>query len=373
MKILSQFITLLAWLCLVTLLASCSNVDEESVDETEQDYAMLSVVMRGLPANGSNDSDKGYEVGTEVENQINDYRIYFFDTDDKYLGQCKDSLVFYSTEATEYQFIGVVPKAVEDKTEFKLVVLANWGESNYGDTQLVVGETTITELCEASWSKYSYNANTTARILNGAGIPFFGVHEYSGVKFTKGERTTLSDPLTLLRAMAKVEVLKKESDESESYDISSVTLTNYNTQGYCAPLATEKLDYDHDYTWEEDFAEDIHIIEGTESSSTLAFTKYNDRWIIYIPEYRNLETDGSAVRSDGMEAVIDVKFDFQTDADEPFRIYFAEYSNSKAGDRQNIERNNLYRYTLNYKVNKIFVVTGEWTDVFDNTIEFKQN
>lgn len=374
MKPLSQYITtLLAWFCFAALLASCNNVDDEAADnEAEQSHAMLSIVMRGMPASGSNDANDGYDVGIKEESIINDYRIFFFDTDNKYLGRCSDSLVIsHSSDYTEYEFIGVVPEIVEDKSEFKLVVLANWGESNYGDDNLVVGTTTISDMCEAVWAKYSYSASTTANILNGAGIPFFGVRTYSDVSFTKGSRTTLTDPITLLRAVAKVEVMKKQTDASAIYDISSVTLTNYNTEGYCAPLVTERSDYDHDYTWSSDFARDIHIVEGKENSGTLAFTKYNDTWIIYIPEYRNLNDDGT-VRSDDKESVIQVKFDFQKDDEEPFKIYFAEYTDSKAGARVDIHRNNLYRYTLNYTVHQIFVETGEWTDVFDNTIEFKK-
>lgn len=360
------------------LLSSCTNnAEEEYPEETEQEQAMLSIVVREAATN-ANDGGEGYEKGTSKESYISfnerDYRVLFFDTENKYLGICDGSFAQSSTsDYTEYQFSGVVPDVMLSKTSFKIVILANWG-NNYNDDELVVGETTINDLCEKSWSQFSCDANTTAEILKGTrGIPFFGVRTFTGVTFTKYQKTTLTDPITLLRAMAKVEVKKKDCDESNSYDITSVTLTNYNTTGYCAPLVTERSDYDHDYTLSEDFAEALHLVSNKESTGSLNFTEDNGTWVIYIPEYRNLTEDGTVVRSDGKEAIINVKFDFQKDGEEPYTLYFADYEDSQPGNRHNIERNNLYRYTLNYATHKLVVEAGEWTDVFENEIEFKKN
>jgi len=373
----SHSISIVVWLCIAILFHSCSSDTDNVPDEEVQGRTMLSLVVGGVRAEG-NSSGEDYDVGSVSDCNIDfygkDYRMYFFDSEDKYIGKCSETVASKETDDnTVFQLIGVVPDVMLEKMEFKIVVLANWG-NNYNDDELQKGVTTINDLCEKSWSQFSCDANTTKEIIKGTrGIPFFGVRKFSGVTFTRYQKTTLTDPITLLRAMAKVEVLKKETETSDSYNITSVTLTNYNTKGYCAPLVTERSDYDHDYVWSEDFVKALHLVNDTESTDPLSFTEDNGKWVIYIPEYRNLTEDGTDVRSDGKEATIKVKFDFQKDKDDPYTLYFADYDeNSEPGNRHNIERNNLYRYTLSFATHKLSVESGDWGGVFENEIEFKR-
>lgn len=372
----TKSIILATCLCCITFLVSCSRADTEP-DDGEQEQAVLSIVMRATRANGVNSSGE-YEEGTDYENAINtaggDYRILFFDTDNKYLGRCYG--IFTTTNATdytEYKFHGIVPDTLTSKSAFKIVVLANWEMYNEA---LTVGTTTINDLCNANWAQFNWDNNSTKEIINGTKhIPFFGVRKFSGVTFTKGETTTLSDPITLLRAVAKVEVSKENTKENEDYTLSEVSLSNYNTKGFCAPLVNDKDDYDHDYVWSMDFVHALHLVNDQENHTdkiNFFHDMEKDKWIAYIPEYQNLTEEGT-VRTDGYKSVINVKFDFQLKTDtREYEVNLAKYNENTNVVKEylNIERNNLYRYVINFAKGKIMVTTGDWVDVHDNDYYF---
>lgn len=382
----TKHIFLVAWLCCLTAFLTSCGSDAVNADEGEG-QTVMSFVMRAPQANGASGNGE-YEEGTANENAIGmddaDYRILFFDSSNKYLGRCYGAFTaMNSSEYTEYRFSGVVPETLLARATlkdgkytaaFKIVVLANWGA--YDDGALTVGESTIEDLCNAEWAQFSWDENSTQEIINGKKrIPFFGVRGFSGIEFAKGKTTSLgSYPITLLRAVAKVEVSKEDTEENKDYELKSVSLDNYNAKGFCAPLVDDRDDYDHDYIWSMDFVRSLHLVGNQEQKSTLAFyhDEETDKWVAYIPEYRNLEEDGITARNDGLLSAIKVRFDFQVEKDKEFTVFFADYyeNSNVVKEYLNIERNNLYRYVINFAKGKIKVVTGDWVQVYDNDYYF---
>ncbi len=382
----------------------------------------------------------GYEEGLWNENYVDteseDYRIYFF-TNDKDDGNAMDAngkntliatfepdeiSVVDGTNYMHYTVTGHTPSELLAYTDFKVVMLANWGAA-YPD--VFPGETTIDALCEAETGTYGAfidNAHDvpTAAMPDGRGtlIPFYGVREYKGISFTGGKGTTLAGDLTLLRAVAKVEIIfVGDGPEGDDTAFKDVTVHRYNSRGYCAPHGVYTVaDYSGDYSakpgkdgWPDAFVTGLHLVSTDASGNeindpanttfpdarTIAFknvqrretttdgttgvttvTRY-ETWRAYLPEYWNMGDDYSY-----MTLARTVPVGSGTGDDAPARdysIYFAEYTggltdaygDTEAEDkpnRMNVKRNNLYRYYVTFD-NLSVTVTLEvfpWVERLDN-------
>ncbi len=359
-------------------LVSCIN-DDAAVDEMGTRATMLSFDLV-MPLAGVSAPD-GYENGNQYENTINaaggDYRVYFYNsTDDTYIAKL-EGVTVSSTDAdlnTTYTIEGEVPEELLDYTTFKVVMLANWG--SYTEPQ---AGSTIADLCNSG----TFNASTYFSSTNTAYMPFYGVHEYSGVQFTANQTTELSGNLTLLRALAKVEVILT-NDASDDVSFDDVSIVHYNSAGYCAPTGVySQNDYGQPTSWDTDYVSTLHLVgnandsENAASATTLRTQAFNketsttqETWTLYLPEYDNSSTDFSYIlikTQDGAE----------------HEVYFAQYVNGETdayetggtGERWNIRRNNLYRYYVTVNIiNNVGVVLDIrvhwWDQEYDNTFNF---
>ena len=336
--------------------------------------------------------DGGFEQGAGLENYLgidnNNYRIYFFDADDDTFIDAFKLLLRPTVVTTEtgsgntnyiyYQFRGEVP--VNLPLRFKLVTLFNWPdypeiissdeEPVDGAYNLIPGVTTISDLYKHAKSKFtalSGNLSGDDPWLSKTGnhlIPFYGVREFNLRDYTDEIETKddgseqirgniyvdisktgkgVATPLPLIRAMAKVELIFSDlSGLDLTFD--KVSLTKVNPEGFCAPEATDYDDYDHGYSWESDFTQKVHLPwaeESTQKNSPtpkegLAMSNSEDerllqKWVAYVPEFLNGKED---------ECRIQIEMGDKTNY-----IYFSR--NAKAnGIRYNIERNNIYRFTI---------------------------
>lgn len=391
-----------AVLCILALLPCASCSDGKSEMEEEMTAAgedapvtmSLTIQTRAIQSNVEN-----YERGSKYENYIDinggDYKICFFTnyeaTDDK-ADPAADTYItsfepngYFVTEGDDYytySVVGEVPTELLAYSNFKVVMLANWG--SYGD--LEVGETTIDDICGETWSEDNHNHYTHLENFElgpGKLIPFYGVHDYEDITFEKGKAVTLPKPVTLLRAMAKVEVVL-DVDKDKTFSFEYVTLHRYNEEGYCAPEKVySKDDYDHDYTWNSDFVDDVHLVNGyndgngTPVEKELPFLQTKERsdedeetWVAYAPEYDNTtEIDDYSY--------IEVKL---KGYDKTYKIYFANYDDdgkttaysdaeTDFSDRYDIRRNYLYRFVVSVG-NDIRVFVRKWDNTYENVFEF---
>lgn len=357
------------------LLVSCA--DEELLKgsgERPDGETMLAVSFK-TPEVRNTGNGGLYEEGVDFENYIdldnNNFRIYFFDGGDnkfitKFVPKTKNLV-----GGSEHRITGVVPEKITRYSHLKVVVLANWRD--YGDRQIIPGITTIDDICNAAWSKFGIMEDFELGPDKKRLIPFYGVHEYRNVTFSKGKLTTLDTPVALLRAMAKVEVIlnmPKEADEA------SVDICGYNAEGFCAPEGVyTHSDYDHGGNWDEDYVNSPHLTNNG-SNDTGATDRRKpfrqvfkgvgiQQWVVYIPEYLNIKGKD--------ESYIEVRFG----TGESYQIYFAKYKNGQidGDERMNILRNNLYRYTGELKEDNsiVFSVTvDEFRVLPDEEIEWKK-
>ena len=376
------------WLfCLSWTLASCSR-DAEDPDVPSGGEAALTVGFK-IPTRAA----EGYEDGDTYENYIDiaggNYRIYFFDTDDKFIARFAPSgfLAADGSDYRQYSVLGKAPDALVEHNSFKMVVLANWPkypEDSDVNATLEEGVTTIADICDASWAQYGCltdgsGTNPAAVALNpdaGRLMPFYGVREYIDVAFKPGVETKLSEPVALLRAMAKVEVIL-ETDDYFDLSFSSLKIDRYNARGYCAPKDVFHQDsYDHDGNWAADYTRTLHLVGGQNDSGEKELScrrvrrwdengKRYEKWAAYLPEYRNIGA-GDAY------SCIKAKFD---NIQEPYTIFFANYSASgqtdnSNGSRLNIERNNIYRFTVTVRDSRLMVNVRNWKYAYDNHYTF---
>lgn len=376
--------------CLLWTLASCSRDAAENPDVPSGGEATLNIGFK-IPTRAA---AEGYEDGETDENYIDiaggNYRIYFFDTNDKFIASFDPSgfITADGNDYRQYNVLGKAPDALVKHSSFKMVVLANWPEypEDNANTTLTAGRTTIADICDASWAQYDCltdgnETNPASVALDpdaGRLMPFYGVHAYSNVTFKPGVATILSEPVTLLRAMAKVEVILQTDDDSD-LSFSSLKINRYNATGYCAPKDVFHQDsYDHNGSWADDYTRTLHLVgdQNDDKEKELSFRcvqqwdenrKRYEKWTAYLPEYRNTEA-GDAYSS------IKAKFNIQLADDDPYTIYFAEYDGGKTdnsdANRLNIERNNIYRFTVTVRDRRLVVNVQEWKYAYDNNYTF---
>ncbi|MCD8211356.1 MAG: leucine-rich repeat domain-containing protein [Prevotella sp.] len=380
----------LSLLVLPCLFPSCQNEEDLSSSKASSTMLKLNVVM---PLE-SVTVGTGYESGSKEENSISNYRIYIYDTDNKYITSLNNPTTDVSD--TELNTVYTITAEITDNngvnplegySDFKVVMLANWEE--YVTPQ---ASSTLEELCESEYAQYSAFTNSSDFDLASSRkhIPYYGVHEYTGVTFPKNDTKYLSGNLTLLRAMAKVEIIIDcEDDEDDNITLSSATLHNYNSKGYCAPSSVySQEDYGQAQDWENDYtSEVIHLVNGQNDGieNEIDLYKVQDKmrdangnvtqketWIAYVPEYDNKNDDFS---------YIDIRLNDQSSTDDTqYKIYFALYdedgttkaydedaTNEEKALRRDIHRNNLYRFNVDFGQSGLKVNVVAWENVFDNT------
>lgn len=375
------------------LSASCSHDAAEDPDVPSGGEATLNIGFK-IPTRAAAEE---YEDGETDENYIDiaggNYRIYFFDTDNKFIAGFDPSgfITADGNDYRQYNVLGKAPDALVKHSSFKMVVLANWPKypEDNANTTLTAGRTTIADICDASWAQYDCltdgnETNPASVALDpdaGRLMPFYGVHEYNDVTFKPGVATILSELVTLLRAMAKVEVILQTDDDSD-LSFSSLKINRYNATGYCAPKDVFHQDsYDHNGSWADDYTRTLHLVgdQNDSEAKELSFRcvrrwdedgKRYEKWTAYLPEYQNIGA-GDAYSS------IKAKFNIQTADDKPHTIYFAQYDggktdNSNDANRLNIERNNIYRFqvTCTHYDFKLLLTVSDWQGLYENTFDF---
>ncbi|MCD8310236.1 MAG: hypothetical protein LUB83_03345 [Prevotellaceae bacterium] len=376
-----------AALCGAALLMACAScVYDDYADTAAGSDNTVNVGITIRTASMASTRSDGYEDGSTYENYIDldggDYRVYFFTNDpdndgnDTFIARFEPTYMATSTgkNYTEYTLYGeVTADEVTDLGSFKIMVLANWGTDNYPDGYF----TNIDEACEAA----TYNAfvgddGTALMPSEDRRIPFYGIHAYSGYTFEQGKAVTLSEPVTLLRAMAKVQVIL----ESEGVAFSDVTLHRYNAKGYCAPdKVYSQDDYDHGADWSKDYLQDVHLVnnganDSDAASNSMSFYKEQEAdvqngqyetWVAYLPEYSN------TTNADDYASIT-----IAVEGGDTHDIYFANYTDGETdnsysdGDRFDIQRNNLYRFHVTVSAGNKAVYVENWTLLDEEEIDF---
>ena len=296
---------------------------------------------RATPTDGPYDPGAGYENYIDITN--GDFRFYFFNADDStYLGQLKvNSLLTTSQTATSktYYVMGEVPHDIRGR-KLKIVALANWRQQYGFEDTLVAGTSTIDDLCHVT-----YDFSPSSMLLSETNtIPLFGISRPETLSFDVDNFARLTNTIHLLRACAKVEVLLNETSGAA---IEWVRLHRYNKSGYCAPHGVYN---EEDYvknSYASDYTQKPSIPWNSEIDDDLSFMPDGDgRWVIYIPEYRNLEDTGMP-RPEDERTYINVKFESDN---APVKLHMALYDTNKYPNvpktHLDVMRNVWYRFNV---------------------------
>ena len=241
------------------------------------------------------------ESGSVDDNEIDltsqhGLRVFVYDLSGNLLGEVTDKEV-YKISSNTYKFNGklTINNLSSAALKCRLMVYAN---------------------CINGTKTFNYDARY---------IPMWGVKETT-LNLTKGELTNVTEPISLLRSMAKVEV-KLGASISEEYDLGSVKVNKYNVIGNVLPsgaataFATEEMDVDAIFNPNDSIpGTNLNFVRVTE-----------DEFYVYLPEYDNADP-----------AVISVLI-----GEKEFDIEFKDYFEGKAsGENYNIVRNHYYQYTI---------------------------
>ena len=361
------------------LTTSCcqDEVLEEVVESRSEKLQVYFTLNLGENSMNSRTTWEGYdndetnpegEIGTDLENLVDDIQVLLFTNDDNtFLGEVSIT-AFYPTEGDShlYKFYGELPtlptgKSIMNANKYlncKIMVLANCSV----DPSDITGTTTINTLLEAA--TFNFNGNPSL-------IPMWGV-----LKVTPDDKVLMHEngfpnPLPdiyLLRAMAKVEVIMKDTEHA----ITSIAVENYNDTGYCVPAGYGEATDTRELVRNDVFRATSDI--NSRASSFIAnesVVTENDKtykcYTIYVPEYKNMEGTSAVANPSRIAIQVDGKTD---------KTYYIYYGTAGKETEWNIVRNHIYRYTITAVNTAVDVhltleyMVMDWTNVANPDLTF---
>lgn len=342
------------------------------LDDTEQVGSAKGTRADGVPDNGdgTNSWDGNYTSeadASDAESRIDVSRLHivFYNSDGSVFGVVRNlQLAVNKTDKSLYRVMGVMPVQLRE------------GEETYTfDGKIGIYANTDMPNVEASFNNnlpdnltYSYTTPLLSQTTDNTGaaqaleaIPMWGVYDCSGDKkltFRRGSIQTPDLTVNLLRAMAKVTVDLSDHMKDDNYSFETVELFNYSASGYVMPAATTGDDFSlttlastEFLTYAQSFhpTGNVNTTEGSNSINFLGVPGDQQSLTLYIPEYRNVNTDGSVAAD---YAYIHVKLNKEeTPSGDDTRegwIRFRKYTDGKGQDGTdfNIVRNHHYKFTV---------------------------
>lgn len=312
---------LISLLLLITVMPACI-YDEEPQDIDLTDGIRMGFTIRTAGDTSTRVGNADPETGSELENKIDienrDFRVYFYHTDDNnnsFIGELEVMMVNRLDENGNYHVVGkIAGEGMESLPEnFRVVVMANlekWGEYPQKPTYGTNSEAYF----------YSYSGNGYC-VSEDKLIPMWGCHTYNNVTSQKGVVTQLTEPIDMLRAFAKIEVINETTDADSDLQLTEVSLTGHSNQFYIQPAASgytggntnagftdcnvpnesSKLQTPLNFTEEKE--EEIST-EGTDTKKT---------FVLYVPEYTTTDSSSpmtlTVTFSNGVERNIELSKD----------------------------------------------------------------
>ena len=317
------------------LTTSCSQEDglePQASDETVQ--VMFTIALDGPSArsratwgdnydnNDTNDYDSA--IGDDFDNYIDPDKFFVKLTLGTNTYDVKNIAYWQQPDPNKniYEFVGEVEVNISQTTSYtdaKVMVYAN----------MTPATTTGNETFATDYNTYP---GTGVKY-----IPMWGVQTIPNLSLTPGASNMLPD-IYLLRAMAKVEVIMKDTDPNHA--ISDIKLNRYNTMGYCLPKGWDKttIAATTDLDLEEVLRPSTNIRDTNESfteSTVNGFKCYT----VYVPDYLNIAPNSQTSVTPSTITV--------TIGGKNYDIKFKKYADGVATDvAYNIVRNHIYRYNI---------------------------
>lgn len=339
-------------------LAGCASVDDLVADQVNDSgtkeitgvNAGFFLVVGDNAASASSRASRapqepvgGYDPGAGYENYIDvpghNFRFMFFDESQRYLGQFDVSDVDVVSESgnassKRYQVLGQLDEDIVTGRMLTVVALANWPEY----PSMVKGDP-IAKVWSDQSSRFTFGAASMIPSVTNP-IPLYGVRRYNvgELGFDPYGFTSLGT-IHLLRAYAKISV----ECPTDGWTLSRVSMTRYNTIGWCAPENVRDVgDYVHN-SYDLDYVGTPHLVAGAPEGTDLQFVA-DDKgvYVAYVPEF--------GIRS----AAADQRARIAVEFDESALVYYIDfkyYVNPPEGVEQyapfDILRNYWYQFSIN--------------------------
>ena len=316
------------------ILLSCSIMDDGPDALSLQDGSTAQVAFtlkldKAQPATRATTWGNDYDsqAGEGYESRIDQLQVVLYSEDNTAYPLHNLWQEASSTQGGEdtYTFVGSIDTndiGSPRPGKYKIMVFANCPDIDEGTD---VGNLAYT---------YTYKGESTA-----PAIPMWGVTT-AELTLAPGERQTLAGGIDLLRAVAKVEVLLQDNDDTKGFSLKGVTLSTANTQGYCLPAGYAAVEHTKELDREDGNTNyTFHPYTSNATATKVAFTEDNGTYTLYLPEYDN--GTGNTL------ATLAVTVADEDNQPETYTIEFKNYTNGQpTGDAYNIVRNHLYRYTI---------------------------
>lgn len=369
-RILPLFMTAL----LGGLLPACVNEDEGTSTASDDGSFFISIVISAGNASPARaEGDLTDEEGTSSESyiNINDLKIYAFSvpsagtdspSNSKLLAQIYpiDGTVGSTDEENQkmksvvtpvgdmyYLTAELDPGVFSTEQTFRLVAVANWKTFSSATDILLNENSTLDDLQKLVFSVAS-NSNTSwipSTSENRAGIPMFGLETVDLAKYDKKvyneANPYLLNPVNMLRALAKIEIVDAIKDEK--LNISGVSILPYNVNGYLAPVLTgNQL-----VNTENVQSPRIPDISQTKNDQALSFHNEpgTNIFVAYLPEY--------AFETNTARDIIAVTISDGGLEEQTYKLSLSPYTEEGKTDTDAVTypwnallRNHIYRYII---------------------------
>lgn len=183
------------------------------------------------------------------------------------------------------------------------------------------------DFIEANVNKLSFTANTGKH-----DIPMWGVKQLD-VGMDAGNQTSIGS-IYLMRAEAKVKVFLR-SDMEAYYELTNVSLSEANAQGYCLPQYSNVLRINDVQELEHDAY--AHFLMNDQKLTNIGMLNK----AIYIPEYENKNNSNPTVIHLSLRDKRDGKM-------RDFKLPFVQYDDQGAPTQEamDIVRNHYYQFEV---------------------------
>ena len=306
------------------LTTSCSQEEDDPTQESRKAQVVFTLALDGQ-SSGSRGTWEEYspsDIGEGIDNRINpdQFHVQIIAGGKTYT---VSNILTLPKGNNVYEFMGEV--SVEASANgARIVVYANMN-------------TPSTSIFETNY--------TTTNPYGVEYIPMWGVQTVN-LSLSPGTRTTLTEPIYLLRAMAKVEI----NLEPEGYTLEGVTLNRYNPTGYNLPAGAADVEYTKKLHYDNENPLSFNPCTTT-TGEDLDFSVSNNHLVFYLPEVANSADENELVMT------LSLKKGTETVSLQAPYLYFRQYTDGIAEGATpfDVVRNHWYVYTITKVNDKIEV------------------
>ena len=316
-----RFFRIFFFLLGVVCFASCSN------DESPSEPGSVRVVFRLYVPSATTTTETradGHEEeqGETWESSINldQLHIVLYAKNGKSIGGLENVKLVPTSTPNVYDVTGSILvnrlNLVNGKFNGQMMVYAN-----------IDGVKDTDDFSEANVNKLSFTANTDKHA-----IPMWGVKPLD-VGMEAGNQTSIGS-INLMRAEAKVKVFLR-SDMEAYYELTNVSLSEANAQGYCLPQYSNVLGINDVQELEHDAY--AHFLMNDQKLTVIDMLNK----AIYIPEYEN--------KNNSTPTVIHLSLRDKRDGKvRDFTLPFVQYDDQGAPTQEamDIVRNHYYKFEV---------------------------